>query len=433
MSTPPGPKAQGAPPNDAASRPSLDQTFLGVAPAPRAPVDVVAPRAPAPAPAAPPSAPPPTPARNAIVAAPVIAVSPVIPVSAGGSGSASPAPITPRVAAQPLVSPERAVPAAVEGSGSAAASEQTLMHPTPHAAGAPASPPPARSPFPKPEPYAVPPRAGDAARLGGADRTALSSDYLRAAREAALGRGGNLSEARRNEPQGKVPASSQERVLGSRAAFATTPVIPTPSGARRDEAPPSFRTQQSIGSEPPPRAPVQAAAAHRAPAFGTMLEAPRGGAPLPALPELPQIPPSERSPAAGSPRFEPVPAARTHLSERGATALSGQSLAHISVDWSPELAEQVRKAGAPAKSRTARWLLLVAGALVLVVLGFVTLGGPLRRVVARVAGRALTTEVERAAETTAAPSVTTLSNQPAAEPAPAGNAEPVGDPPRPAP
>jgi hypothetical protein len=300
------------------------------------------------------------------------------------------------------------------------------MHPTPHAAGAPAPTPPARSPFPKPEPYAVPPRAGDAARLGGADRTALSSDYLRAAREAALGRGGNLSEARRNEPQAKAPASSQERVLGSRAAFATTPVIPTPSGARRDEAPPSFRTQQSIGSEPPPRAPIQAAPAHRAPAFGTMLEAPRGAAPLP---ELPQIPASERSPAAGAPRFEPVQAARTHLSDRGANALSGQSLAHISVDWSPDLAEQVRKAAAPSKSRMARWLLLSAGALLLVVLGFITLGGPLRRVVAR----AITTDVARAPETTVAPSVTTLSNQPAGDPPPADNTAPGGGQPRPAP
>jgi hypothetical protein len=274
----------------------------------------------------------------------------------------------------------------------------------------------------------VPPRAGDAARLGGADRTALSSEYLRAAREAALGRGGNLSEARRNDPQSKIPGSSHERVLGSRSAFSTTPVIPTPRAAHRDEASPSFRTQQSIGSEPPPRA--AAAPAHCAPAFGTMLEAPRSVAPPLALPELPKIPPSERSPAAGALRFEPVPAARTHLSDR-ATAASGPSLAHISVDWSPELAEQVRKAAAPRKSRTARWLLLSVGALVLVVLGFITLGSPLRRVVARVAGG--TTDVGRAPETTAVPSVTTLSNQPAGEPPPAGNSESGSEQPRPAP
>lgn len=380
MSTPPGPKTQGASPSDGASRPSLEQTFLGVAPAPRPPADVVAPPAPAPARPSPASASPPTPARDAIVAAPVIAVS-----NSGVAGSASAAPITPRVTAQPVVPGERAAPAAGEVPRSAPASEQTLMHPVPRAAAAPAPAPAARSPFPKPEPYAVPPRAGDAARLGGADRTALSSDYLRAAREAALGRGG------------------------------------------------SFRTQQSIGSEPPPRAPLEAAPAHRPPAAGTLLEAQRGRLEAPALPELPKVPPSERSPASGAPRFEPVPAARTHLSERGAAALPGQSLAHISVDWSPQLAEHVRNASTSPRSRAARWLLLGVGALVLVALGFITLGGPLRRVVARVTGRALATDVERAPETSSAPSVTTLSNQPAGERAPAGNAEPGSGQPRPAP
>jgi hypothetical protein len=294
------------------------------------------------------------------------------------------------------------------------------MHPTPRAAGTPASTPPARS-FPKPEPYAVPPRAGDAVRIGGADRTALSSDYLRAAREAALGRGGSSSERRGNEP-----ASRGGPVLGGRAAFTTTPPSRTSLDAGRDEAASSFRTQQSLGSEPPPRAPVDAfgvaAPERRSPVHGTVLEAPRG-APAP-LPDLPRVPPSDRSPAAGGPRFEPVRAARTHLSERGPTALSGQSLAHISVDWSPELADRVRNA-APPKSRAGRLLLLGAFALVLVALGFVTLGGPLRRLVARVANRAITTD-ERAPDTSAPPSVQTLSNRPAGEASPAGSAEAVG-------
>lgn len=417
MSTPPGPKTPGASPSDAASRPSLEQTFLGVAPPARVPVNVAEPPSVPPATPRAVSAPPPTPSRDAIVAAPVIPV----------SSKVAAAPLTPRVVATPAAD-ERAAPAPSGSPPAAPASEQTLMHPTPRAVGSPASPLPMRNPFPKPEPYAIPPRAGDGARHpGGADRTALSADYLRAAREAALGRGGSGQE-----PLAGAGVPTQ-RVLGNRAAFSTTPANRVAYDQLRDEPPPSFSTQQSLGSEPPPRAPNDAAnsAPRRSPDPGTVLEAPRGLPPPPSLPALPAIPPSERGPASSATRFEPVPAARTHLSDRGG-AIAGQSLGHISVDWSPERAERVRSASPAPKSRVARFALLGLGALVLIVLGFVTLGGPLRRLAARVAGRAPATEVERTAAPVA-PSVTTLSNRPAQEPAPADRDAPAEPEVRPAP
>ena len=412
MSTPTGPKTPGAPAPEATSRASLEQTFLGVSPAVRPPLDAPSPPPVAPPPVAPPAHPiassAPAHAPSRIVAAPVIAVS-----SKTGS-----APSTPRVAAEPASPVERPMPTPRVEAQPNPVSEQTLVQPTPVAVAgtlrtAPTAPA-LRNPFPKPEAYAVPPRASDTSRaLGGADRTALSSDYLRAARDAALGRS---HDVRASEQLHRAPTPN---VLPNRRAFAPASNPVPAANEPRDEAPRSFSTQQSLGSEPPPRAAAESPAmgGHRAPAFGTVLEAPRGLPPPPALPALPAIPPSERGAAPAS-RFEPVPAARTHLSDRGATAVSGHSLGHISVDWSPELADRARSAVAAPKSGATRVALLVLAALVLVVLGFVTLGGPLRRVVARVARQAIATEPDNTPAASPTPAQTTLSNRPSPDEAP---------------
>ena len=483
MSTPQGPKTPGAPTNEAAARPSLDQTFLGVSPALRPPANVV-PTAPAPPtqPPSPPSLhpsaavgvtpsaqlplmpdaavsnaavsagvspPPPTPSRNAIVAAPMISVSgranaaPVTPRVAEPPVAPAPAPITPRVIS-PGIAPQHAgFSPQVSVSAPSPGSEQTLLHPTPRTDSssrvgtAPAAAPqPARSAFPKPEAYAVPPRASDASRaLAGADRTSLSADYLRAAREAALGKFSSASGDGRGHELGRTPPASG-RILQTRPAFAVSAPAPEPHSGHDDAGPASFATQQSVGSEPPPpRAGAQAFgasnSARRSPPFGTVLEAPRGLGAAPPLPELPAIVGSENDRSAGAhvgSAFEPVPAARTHVSDRGASGVSGHSLGHISVDWTPDLAERARGAmhATRSKSPAMRAVLIGVTALVLIALGFVTLGGPLRRFVARVARRAITTEVETATPATAPPAQTTLANRPA-------TTEPTATPPSDAP
>jgi len=244
------------------ARPSLEQTVLGVAPAPNAAVpNATVPSAGASQPALPPPldltlSPPPavsfgpavTPAPGAPPAAALIAA-PVIVVAA--PGSSSPSPISPSPPGWSPATYERsssreapsapAVPSSLAGPVTAPI---PLVHvvvpvevaspprPAPRAPAATVAPaadttlPVGAVPMPAVAPSEP---AGDA----NIQRTALSEDYLREARQAALD-----AVARSSAP---APASAM--ALGSTA----------PSVHDVDAAPPSFGTRPSIVATPLPR------------------------------------------------------------------------------------------------------------------------------------------------------------------------------------
>jgi hypothetical protein len=279
---PPAPK-----PGESPVRPNMDQTFLGVAP-----------------PAA-----PKTPSGSAIIAAPMIAVSgnktPARPASTPPTAP-PPQPVA-RASAPPQPQPAQAGRSTQLGGGwqtsnvppRGASPDRTLMHTSPQASPVnpaardrrPSEPAPAaatRTPFPRPEardapaqpgghtPAPAPGRPpGDAA----SNHTALASDYLRAARDAALGQ-----HTPQQQPARDYPPPEQRREPQPYQAHQHTP------------APHQYQA-------PPPHQP-----AHYPPA-AQRAEPPSSPAPVTVPPPTapPEIAPPER-PVAPAAAFSPAPA-----------------------------------------------------------------------------------------------------------------------------
>lgn len=418
-STPKPPKAEEhAQSPEAAERVNLDHTILGVGTAPR-PLADAAPPARGGAPGT---------RRSGVVAAPVIPV-------AGSAGT------RPGTAAAPRASERQDSKATPPANA-----EHTAMYGTPRAGEAPSTRPPGavmRSPFPKPAPYAIPPRAGEASRaFAGGDRTALSADYLRAAREAAFGKSAATS------PSSQRPSSAGDR--DSRPPHAGVHTAPafTRSGTSSEPskapfAPPAPATQPSLNAQAPiapsgspalsagsQSRPPAATEPRRGASAGTMLEAAREGAPVDPLPPLPPVsagpdfaddlPAAPKASPAGG--FEPVAAARTQLSDSGAGP--GQALGSIAEDLGVDIAESARTRGERSGSQR-RWspaAVVALAALVLALIALVALGKPLLQWIA--GSEKPPIEAPRTPPGGEAPERATLANRPAQAPAIAPEAAP---------
>jgi len=244
--TPKGPKPEEAGTAGRPPRPALDQTFLGVAPA-------------LPVPAASPAHPgnpakPAAPGGSAIIAAPMISV------SGDRARGANPAPAPQVVTPAPAPAPR----APLQGGWQSATvmprapgnPEQTMLHGTPPAAWAPPAPaaspppaPPARAELPRPIPPAVERSAPAYPVAAAVQHTALASDYLRGARDAALG----ASPARAPAPGGSPPAAPAPRF------HEAPPAAPPAPALRLQEAPvsvPAPPTQPLSSEHPAPTPPV---------------------------------------------------------------------------------------------------------------------------------------------------------------------------------
>ncbi len=422
-STPNGPKREGSGTGGDVPRPSLDQTFLGVAP---------------PAPARPATA-----SAAAIVAAPVISVSGKEP--AGKPARApEPAPAQAAPARPPTATP---APANLGGGWQSAkvaprpvGADRTLLHPTPAAhtpAGASPAPSPAARPFPRPEPpQASPGVAPVEHRPVGADsplqRTALASDFLRAARDAAVApRPETSPQPVQPLPVGGLSAGQRERVVApepaARAAYSPPMQAAPPPAARpepvqgaaaerflspaaagaagvdaADVAPRSLGTHASIAPPledasrpvvPSPRPPAQVSMpARQAPRSlaGTLLEQPPS-APLPAhQPQveraIPAAPPNMAPLGGYATRFEPVPSVRAPLGEQSPASFGVPAPGeHGPSDWSQQTAAPA--AGAAAKGKTSggsQIRLIGLATLALAAIAFATFGDQLAALGSRV-------------------------------------------------
>ncbi|HVZ36520.1 MAG TPA: hypothetical protein VG963_29020 [Polyangiaceae bacterium] len=426
-STPKGPNPEddAGPQASAAPGPALDQTFLGVAPAKPAPTPAAAPSTAAPPPvAAPPIARPagaaarmtaPAPAAalgseasapargSAIIAAPMISVQ-----GSRASATTSPRPSRAGESGAAPGAPEPAPPVQPDARGQstsritrAANPEETPSHGTPRELVSPAaaSPPlqPQRTLAPggpaSPAGFSVEARAPLTPQVPprmelGQQRTALASEYLRAAREAALavnpvppahesgaaGRGWQETHTRDAShddfgTQASVapPFPDHDRDARARAvqpSFALAPPSPLP-------APPPIGSMAASLPMPMP-----ALGQHRPgpPAFGrTLLDSP-GGA---AHEDRPSSPPFGRpsSPPGVPGQFEHVPMPRGSLSD--------QSALQIPIDQSSAGWDQLglghdstEKLSGHVKSSARRRLLLLSALATLAVaaIGFVTFG-----------------------------------------------------------
>lgn len=348
------------------SRPSLDQTVLGVAPPAGVSSEAVSPAAVSPA-AQPPAAMEltplgasvATPAGSALVAAPTIAVS-------GG---------TEAVPTDPSDEPalDGRVPELRAGAEAIAVGSTLPLQAL--AANAALQLPPVRQVEPPP-----------VVRLeaGQQQRTELSSDYLLAARDAAL---------------------SQLAASATPPAPVLTPPAPrdTPRGA----------DEQSLGREPPSR---------------TMDFASGSGARFsmaPAYDDAPSAVSSERPPTAGSAiakGFEPVPVLRAPLAESLSGALGPLAELGGSRNLLAPSTTRPLAPAPPARETSSRWLLLCSVALATV--GVVTLGERLlsryrvsraRELAVPVAAMPTSSPREAPSTVDAPASSTLLANRPAPE------------------
>jgi hypothetical protein len=337
-SRPNGPKHEGsAPPgqDEPAPPPALEQTVLGVAPpTPVSPAAVSAQQS---------SAPPSSSSRAAgpaswkaslpAVASPdaVIVAAPVIAVSEGKSTPAAPelggVPVMAHVGSDWAAAPS--LPGAPQNAAlrrDGPSSERTPSH------GSPA-----------PEPRAARPAAAarpESAALG-LDRTALASDYLRSAREAAL---------RATPRLGTDPSA-----VGHSGGGLAPPAPPAAAATAPGQVPGAVQAPPAARRTPPPLP------ASLLPSMGTVLEPGPGVRPPPVRPPAPA--------AAFSPGFEPVPAARTQLSD-GVGSLAA-SAAQLSVDWSPADARRLRRLANTARPPAHAWRIALLGvsALALIAVG----------------------------------------------------------------
>jgi hypothetical protein len=309
--------------------PRADQTLFGVAPAanpPAAPPErpaslMAAPERPAPLAA-------PERPTSAIIAAPTIAVS-------GGKASSGSAP-GPRATTQ--TSP------GADATSQSHPSESTRLHATPHA----------ERPVPT-APIEV-----------SSDRTALSSDYLRAAREAALG-SGPVALQTSAAPMQSPGVPEPDAALGRTAPLSpTTPASAGTDalaawGTQRSVAPPypGEPQQQRSGGSSSPHAPDPEAVGHRGRSVaGTLFDPPA------IVAEHPAGPASSRSSSPGYSAltgFEPVPAPRAALADQmlGVFAPMPSSDSNGSA-WAARDSERLPMARRPDGS-AARWLWLAAG------------------------------------------------------------------------
>jgi hypothetical protein len=279
-----------------------------------------------------------------LVAAPTIPVSPV-PAEAAPNASASPA-----------------MPAAAWETS--AATDAALSATLRIESTTPAAPKPPR------------PAAREAAeRAMPSERTALSADYLREARAAALD-----PVAQRPEPTEPLALASTERAPLAEVAAAVASALPGPSDTRRSVAP---------ALEPGPPAGSRVA-------IGT-------------------------SPV-GSRGFEPVPVVRAPLAESLSSTLGPLAELGGTRNLVPPSSRPRPAAPRERESGAGRWLLLAAVALVTV--GVVSVGGRLwHRYRAQGARQRVVASVEASASTAAAPnsadapsaSRALLANRPAPE------------------
>jgi hypothetical protein len=378
----PNPEDAAGPQASAAPGPALDQTFLGVAPGKPAPLSVAAPPIATPPPvAAPPmTAPAPAaalgsggsaPARgSAIIAAPMISV----------QGSRATAPTSPR-AANPDETPSHGTPRELVAPARADAPLQ------PQRTLAPSGPkdlagfsPQARAPL-APQ---IPPRM----ELG-QQRTALASEYLRAAREAALAEH-VIPPPRESASAGRgwqemPPPDPSRDDFGTQASVAP----PFPDHDRDARAPrvqPSFALAPPAPLPAPPPIgsmaaslpmPMAAMGQHRSgpPAFGrTMLDPPGGPA---AHEDRPSSPPFGRpsSPPGVPGQFEHVPMPRGSLSDQSALQIpidqssAGWDQLGLGHDSTEKLSGHVK-----SSARTRLLLLSALATLAVAAIGFVTFG-----------------------------------------------------------
>lgn len=377
-STPKPPQTEGKGPNPTpAPDLSLEHTILGVGTAPR------------------PLGAPPAPARPL---APPLGLGPAARAAssarAGAVASLSQMPLPSREAtgtdlAKPSAGTQRA------------ALDRTASYGSPPPTGARGV---MRQPFPKPPAYAIPPRAGDASRAHqSGERTTLTADYLRAAREAAFAGRSAPSQARSEGELRPSPPSSG----AAQPKPAPWVVAPRPAAARESARP--------FASDPPN---VRDAS----PQHASGADAKRGVSQLPAaeldsaelLPPLPEASPEESATRdlPELPGFEPVlPVAHT---------LHGGESAPRSARARDAGAAHRGRASARAGSRSSRSraLLMALAVVALGVLGFALLrapiGGTLARLLRPVASQLRQSETPASG---AAPATATLANQPAEPPA----------------
>jgi hypothetical protein len=348
------------------ARPTLEQTVMGIAPSTVAPT----PAGPPPHLATPTDAP--GEADLVIVAAPTIAVADRAPLSSVEAG-------TPRIdeparidAAQTDGSTRPGpAPTGLVASTDLPASADATRTPTLPAPGLGETLPLAWSPppSPSPEPLEVHERAAAGTAANGTpDHTALSADYLQAARDAALAALAN-SESRSDESPGDAPSATAALANGS----AQTAPMPTPPQAPELDAPSIVDARRSI-----------AAALPGAATAGT-----------------------ERSAPAVARGFEPVPVLRAPLAESLSGALSPiveLGGGHRPMPLSTRPRPQPRR-----RDSVGRWLLLASVALSTV--GVVTLASSL---VNRYRNSSARTQAVAAAEGLAAGSDTPLGGSPSA-------------------
>ena len=461
--TPKGPKDDGnaaGPGGGNAPRPNLNQTFLGVAPSAQ-------PQKPS-APPQKPSAPPQKSSESgsAIIAAPMIAIS--------GSKSAEKA-APPKAQPTPVPGASPTSPAPNLGGGwqssnvapGHAGVERTLMQAGPPANPTPAPRPATRSPFPRPE--SKPPWAAGQPKPGGSDphRTALSSEYLRNAREAALGGLSPHAMAPQSVPPQTVPpqtlppqtvppetpppqAMAHVPIAARHAAPAVSPSAAHEASYDPMTGPRSVGTQFSVappseGSAEPPRAVARtvpqpivsntppAPAVSPVPVAPQMQPAPRSIAgtmlePAPSVARPGTQPPAPvsafaapaSSPAGGfATRFEPVPSVRGPFSEQSPVPIAPSSSLEHSADWSRQ--DSLKAASTVAKksssSASSQGRLVALAAVALGAIGFAAFGEQLMGGTAAVTEstpQPRPAEPARAAEQ-ALPGQTALANHPTSD------------------
>lgn len=453
--TPKDPKDEGKAPGPGggnAPRPNLNQTFLGVAPS---------------TPPQKPSAPPQKSSESgsAIIAAPMIAISGKSPDKA----AVPKPPPTPVPQAAGATQPPANLGGGWQSSNVApgpSAGERTLMQagPAPHPTPAPR--PATRSPFPRPE--SKPPWAAAQPKPGGSDphRTSLSSEYLRAAREAALGGlppqavapqpVAPLAVTPQPAPQTQPPQSAPPPETAPPRAVAHIPmavrhVAPAVSPAAYESTGPrSVGTQFSVApppegnAEPPrgvartvpqpivhtpiPAAPPVAAAPAAQPAprsiGGTMLEpAPSVAAPVTQPPAPASAFAAPASAGGFATRFEPVPSVRGPFSEQAPGALAPAASIEHSADWSRQNSQKAPATVAKSSASTPPQIRLIAlAAVALGAIGFAVFGDQLTGGTAAVAERVPerraqpgTADPNRAATAQTVPGQAAMANHPAGQ------------------
>jgi hypothetical protein len=296
------------------SRPTLDQTVVGIAPPPAAALGPAS---------APSGAEPPVDAAVVLVAAPTIAVAD----SHAPGGTDESAPRTDESARTDAMRAD--VPTDV-GAASTRLPGSADVSPAPTVqAGLGETLPLAWSPPPAPsaEPRDLGQPSTPIASNGALDHTALSSDYLRAARETALAElaGGKTASDDSGGPSSSAVATAES---------ASAPTAPMPIQAPQPEAPPHVATRRSMA-------------------------APFPGAPTTGAP-------------AASRGFEPVPVVRAPLAE----SLSGALSPIVELGGHRHLPPSIRhRPRSTRRDMLGRWLLLASVALATV--GIVTLASHL--------------------------------------------------------